>query len=103
MSHCEAIPYLSQETLQYLWICRVELSRNFCGISTGFPRSHERISAESSKGIHEIVKGYLRNRQRISADLFKGISAVRIIKGVCRIAQMITVESSYCIPRIVEG
>ena len=58
---------------------------SFCRSSVESSRNFRGISAESSKDFHGIVKGYPWNRQRVSADLFKGISAVRIVKGVCRI------------------
>ena len=74
-----------------------------CGIVKRFLQNRQRVSAESSKGIHGIIKGYPQNRQRVSMDLFKGISAVRIVKASAESHRMLTVESSYCIPRILEG
>ena len=81
--------YMSQETLQYPRIRHVSNPQIICGIIEGFPWNHQRVSAELSKG-------------RVYVDLFKGISAVRIVKGIGGMALMITAESLYCIPRIVE-
>ena len=61
-----------------VWVFRrssAESSKNFRGITAGFPRSRQRIFVESSKSIRGIVKGYLRICLRASA--------VRIVKGVC--------------------
>ena len=47
--------YMSQATLQYPRICHVSNPQIICGIAAGFPRSRQRISAESSKSICRIV------------------------------------------------
>ena len=68
------------------------------------------LSAESSKDIRGNFKGYLRICQRVCAESSKGIG--RIIKGYLQIcwrasvqseSSKVSVESLYCIPRIVEG
>ena len=71
-----SVRYTSQETLQYLRIQRIGNPQFICGIIEdirgivkGCPRNRQRLSAESSKGVHGIVKGCLWNSQRVSADL----------------------------------
>ena len=72
---------MSQETLQYLRIPRMSNPHIICGIV---------------KGIHGILKGYLQICLRASAQSESSEASAES-------CEMITVESSYCIPRIVEG
>ena len=78
-----------------------EIRRLSALVICSFSAASSTISVESSKGVHGIIKGYPRNRQRVSADPSKGVREIVLYSSNSRRQEYIRDKSvQWCIPTI---